>query len=121
MVSVPHKEAIESFEKHRKNVREQPLYVLRAFASRHKIPGRSTRDRAQLEKLVILYIRTIRSFPNARVACYSSDPRQVDCRRYKSIPTREGALLRYKILKEEGENACPHKKYWICNLQEMMY
>ena len=118
MVSVPHNEAIESFEKHRKNVKEQPLYVLRAFASRHKIRGRSTRDRAQLEELVI---SRIRSFPNARVACYSSDPRQVDCRRYKSIPTREGTLLRYKILKEEGENACPHKKYWICNLQEMVY
>ena len=109
--------AIETFEKNRKHVKEQPLYVLHAFASQHKIRGRSTKERKLLEHLVETWIR---SFPNANVACYQKNP--PNCKKKnKSIRTREGELLRYKILKEQGVRACPKKKYWICNLQDLLY
>jgi len=115
--SKTHLHAIQNFEKYRNNVSEQPLYVLHSFASQHKIPGRSTKDRTRLENLVLSWIQ---SFPKAKIACYQNHPKQVDCRRpHKSIPTRDGVLLRYKILKEEGEKTCPLLKYWICNLQEL--
>ena len=114
MVSKHRTAAIDTFERDRKNMKKQPLYVLHAFASRHKIRGRSTRDRAHLEHLIREWIR---SFPSAKIACYQKTP--PDCKKVKAIPTREGELLRYKILKEEGERLCPQKKYWICNLQEL--
>jgi len=113
-----HTEAIETFERERKNIKAQPLYVLRAFASRHQIRGRSTRDRSYLERIIRSWIR---SFPKAEIACYQKHPQQVDCRHVKKVPTREGELLRYKILKQQGEKSCPrNKKYWICNLEELM-
>jgi hypothetical protein len=114
MISKIRAAAIEAFEKDRKNIKKQPLYVLHAFASRHKIQGRSTRDRTRLEHLIQSWIR---SFPNAKIACYQNTP--PDCKKIMNVRTREGELLRYKILKEEGQRLCLPKKYWICNLQEL--
>jgi hypothetical protein len=116
MVSKKQAAAIETFERERNKIKEQPLYVLHAFASQHKIRGRSTRVRTLLEHLVQSYLD---SFPKAKIACYQKNPQQVDCRKHTSIPTRDGELLRYKILKEQGEKVCSHKKYWICNLPQL--
>ena len=115
MVSKHRANAIDTFERDRNNIKKQPLYVLHAFASRHKIPGRSTRIRTHLEHIIQEWIQ---SFPSAEIACYQKTP--PDCKKVKSIPTRGGDLLRYKIRKEEGERLCPKKKYWICNLQELL-